>query len=67
MGLGTGQHIVHFAVHFSLATFQPSDIDPIYLKSIQAYIDEYEVNAFTKNVLPPLSISVLSLTISKYV
>jgi ubiquinone/menaquinone biosynthesis C-methylase UbiE len=32
------------------------------LKSIQAYIDEYEVNAFTKNVLPPLSVDVLSLT-----
>ena len=60
IGSGTGQHIVHFAAHFPLATFQPSDIDPTYLKSIQAYIDEYEVNAFTKNVLPPLFVDVLS-------
>ena len=57
---GTGQHIVHFAAYFPLATFQPSDIDSKYLKSIQAYIDEYEVNAFTKNVLPPIEINVLA-------
>lgn len=57
---GTGQHIVHFAAYFPLATFQPSDIDPKYLKSIQAYIDEYEVNAFTKNVLLPIEIDVLT-------
>jgi SAM-dependent methyltransferase len=62
IGSGTGQHIVYFAAHFPLATFQPSDIDSNYLKSIQAYIDEYEVNAFTKNVLPPLSVDVLSST-----
>jgi SAM-dependent methyltransferase len=62
IGSGTGQHIVHFAAHFPLATFQPSDIDPTFLKSIQAYINEYEVNAFTKNVLPPLSLDVLSST-----
>ena len=62
IGSGTGQHIVHFAAHFPLATFQPSDIDATFLKSIQAYIDEYEVNAFTKNVLTPLSIDVLSST-----
>jgi ubiquinone/menaquinone biosynthesis C-methylase UbiE len=62
IGSGTGQHIVHFAAHFPLATFQPSDMDSKYLKSIQAYIDEYEINAFTKNVLSPLSIDVLSLT-----
>lgn len=60
IGSGTGQHIVHFAAHFPLATFQPSECDPRYLKSIQAYIGEYEINAFTKNVLPPLSIDVLS-------
>ncbi len=51
MGSGTSQHIVHFAAHFPLATFQPPDIDPIYLKSIQAYINEYEVNAFTKKCI----------------
>jgi SAM-dependent methyltransferase len=62
IGSGTGQHIVHFAAHFPLATFQPSDIDPNYLKSIQAYIDEYEINAFTKNVLSPISVDVLSST-----
>jgi len=62
IGSGTGQHIVHFAAYFPLAKFQPSDIDSQYLKSIQAYIDEYEVNAFTKNILSPLSINVLSST-----
>lgn len=62
IGSGTGQHIVHFAAYFPLATFQPSDVDSIYLKSIQAYIDEYEINAFTKNVLSPISIDVLSST-----
>ncbi|CAF3972579.1 unnamed protein product [Adineta steineri] len=60
IGSGTGQHITHFAAHFPLATFQPSDIDSQYFKSIQAYIDEYEINAFTKNILPPLNIDVLS-------
>ncbi|CAF1958887.1 unnamed protein product [Rotaria magnacalcarata] len=60
IGSGTGQHIVHFAAHFPLATFQPSDCDPQYLKSIQAYIDEYEVNSFTKNVAAPISIDVRS-------
>ncbi|UJR09734.1 hypothetical protein I4U23_013963 [Adineta vaga] len=59
---GAGQHIAHFAAHFPLATFQPSDIDSTYLKSIQAYIDEYNVNAFTKNILPPLTVDVLSST-----
>ncbi|CAF1074984.1 unnamed protein product [Rotaria sp. Silwood1] len=62
IGSGTGQHIVHFAAYFPLATFQPSDCDQKYLKSIQAYIDEYEVNAFTKNVASPLCIDVLSST-----
>ena len=65
IGSGAGQHIVHFAAHFPLATFQPTDIDPEYLKSIQAYIDEYEVNAFTKNVLPPLHVDVLSSSTNK--
>lgn len=60
IGSGSGQHIVHFAAYFPLATFQPSDIDPINLKSIKDYIKEYEVNAFTKNVLPPISIDILS-------
>ncbi|CAF1224098.1 unnamed protein product [Rotaria sordida] len=66
IGSGTGQHIVHFAAYFPLATFQPSDNDSKYLKSIQAYTDEYEVNAFTKNVASPLYIDVLApITITK--
>lgn len=60
IGSGAGQHIVHFAAYFPLARFQPTDIDPDYIRSIQAHIDEYEVNAFTKNVLPPLDVDVLS-------
>ena len=60
VGSGTGQHIVHFAAHFPLVTFQPSDIESDYLDSIQAYIDEYEVNAFTKNVLPPIHLDLFA-------
>lgn len=60
IGSGTGQHIVHFAAYFPLATFQPSDCDQTYFKSIQAYIDEYEVNAFTKNIASPIFLDVLS-------
>lgn len=60
IGSGTGQHVVHFAAYFPLATFQPTDIDSKYLKSIRAYIEEYEVNAFTKNVLQPIEVDVLS-------
>ena len=60
IGSGSGQHVAHFAPHFPLATFQPSDTDRAYLKSIHAYIAEYAVNAFTNNILPPLTIDLLS-------
>lgn len=34
---GYGTHTAHFAPHFPKATFQPSDISPDCLHSIQAY------------------------------
>ena len=60
IGSGSGQHVIHFASHFPLATFQPSDTDQAYLSSIRAYIAEYAVNALTNNVLAPLTIDLLS-------
>ena len=37
---GTGQHIVRFAATCPHLTWQPTDIDPIRLSSIDAYIGE---------------------------
>ncbi|MBK9265972.1 MAG: DUF938 domain-containing protein [Polyangiaceae bacterium] len=53
---GSGQHVVHFAQNLPHATFQPTDVDPQALSSIQAYVDE----AHCKNVLPPLALDVMS-------
>ena len=60
VGSGTGQHVVHFAAHFPLVTFQPSDIERTHLESIQSYIDEYEINAFTKNIRSPIHLDLLA-------
>ncbi|XP_076458617.1 methyltransferase-like 26 [Babylonia areolata] len=51
---GPGQHVAHFAPHFPSITFQPSDCDVSYLKSIQAYINKTGAN----NVLHPLYIDI---------
>lgn len=45
---GSGQHVVHFAKHLPHVTFQPTDLGPEALASINAYIEE----AQCKNVLP---------------
>ncbi|CAG5133657.1 unnamed protein product [Candidula unifasciata] len=51
---GTGQHIAHFAPHFPHVTWQPSDIDPVYIKSISAFI----TGKHLKNVLQPMVIDI---------
>ncbi|MCA1595217.1 MAG: class I SAM-dependent methyltransferase [Chloroflexi bacterium] len=51
---GTGQHAVHFAQAIPGLTWQPSDTDPRFLKSIQAWREE----ARLPNLLPPLLLDV---------
>src|SRR5262245_36214927 len=50
VGSGTGQHAVHLAALFELVTWQPSDLDPRALASIEAY----RVDAKLPNLFPPL-------------
>ncbi|RMG14419.1 MAG: DUF938 domain-containing protein [Deltaproteobacteria bacterium] len=51
---GTGQHAVHFARALPGLRFQPSDVDPAALASIQAYREE----AGLENLAPPLRLDV---------
>lgn len=52
---GTGQHAVHFAKHLPSLAFQPSDLDPRNLASIEAWVRE----AGLPNLRLPLRIDVL--------
>ena len=52
---GTGEHAVHFGAALPGLVWQPSDIDPAALASIQAWIDETGM----VNVLPPLRLDVI--------
>lgn len=47
---GTGQHCAQFAERFQSLTWQPSDVDPTSLQSIDAYVAE----SMAKNLKPPL-------------
>ncbi|KAI6243141.1 hypothetical protein M3Y99_00137500 [Aphelenchoides fujianensis] len=49
---GTGGHVIHFAQHFTRATFQPSEVNPRSLHSIVAHVDHYR----PENVRIPLHI-----------
>jgi SAM-dependent methyltransferase len=51
---GTGQHAVHFARHLAGLVWQPSDPDPEMRASIQAWIDQADV----QNVRAPLDLDV---------
>ena len=51
---GTGEHILHFAREFAGLLWQPSDPDPVSLRSIAAW--RAESGLF--NLLPPLSLDV---------
>jgi SAM-dependent methyltransferase len=53
---GTGEHAVHMAGHFTLLDWQPSDIDPDALASIDAWRAEYG----RANLLPPIALDVTS-------
>ncbi len=39
---GSGQHVVHFATHLPHVTFQPTDVDPEAIFSIEAYRAQVE-------------------------
>ena len=51
---GTGQHAVHFARHLAGLVWQPSDPDAEMRASIQAWIDQADV----QNVRAPLDLDV---------
>jgi SAM-dependent methyltransferase len=51
---GSGEHAVHFAAALSNLTWQPTDIEPVALKSISAH----RASAALPNVLPPLQLDV---------
>lgn len=53
---GTGEHAVYFAEHLPHLTWQPSDLDPDLLASIEAHREE----AALPNLLPPLSLDASS-------
>jgi SAM-dependent methyltransferase len=54
IGSGTGQHIVHFAPHFPLLQWQPSDRDE-YLQGLTARVRQEG----SLNILPPIMLDVL--------
>jgi hypothetical protein len=51
---GTGQHITHFAMHFTRVKFQPTEIEEELLHSIRSYIEQNELT----NVLQPAYLDV---------
>lgn len=53
---GSGQHVVYFAARFPLWTFQPTDLEPEHLESIEAY----RRTGGTPNVSAPLLLDVSS-------
>ncbi len=53
---GSGQHAIHFAAEFPGLSWQPSDIDPIALKSSHAYVAE----ANLPNLHEPIELNVCS-------
>ena len=57
---GTGEHVVHFAQAFPHLSWQPSDIDPDALASIQAWRTEMMEAGAASNLLPPIHLDMLS-------
>jgi SAM-dependent methyltransferase len=54
IGSGTGQHIVHFAPHFPLLQWQPSDRDE-HLQGLTARVGQER----SPNIFPPIELDVL--------
>ena len=54
IGSGTGQHIVHFAPHFPVLQWQPSERDD-YLQGLTARVQREG----SPNILPPIELDVL--------
>ncbi len=54
IGSGTGQHIVHFAPHFPVLQWQPSDRDE-YLQGLAARVEQEG----SPNILAPIKLDVL--------
>ena len=48
---GTGQHAVQFARRFGELNWQPSDVNPISIASIQAYVDEAKLTNLCSPIL----------------
>jgi SAM-dependent methyltransferase len=55
---GTGEHVLHFARAFPSLTWQPSDPDPVALRSIEAW----RASAGLGNLLAPLQLDAASET-----
>lgn len=55
---GTGEHVVHFARALPLRQFQPSDVDPSALASIQAWREHEQL----PNVMPPIELDARAST-----
>jgi SAM-dependent methyltransferase len=51
---GSGEHALHFAANLPALMWQPSDVDPLALKSIAAY----RAGAALPNILAPLEVNV---------
>jgi SAM-dependent methyltransferase len=55
---GSGEHAIHFAADLPALMWQPSDVDPLALKSIAAY----RAGAALPNILAPLEVNVQAPT-----
>jgi hypothetical protein len=55
---GSGEHALHFAANLPALMWQPSDVDPLALKSIAAY----RAGAALPNILAPLEVNVQAPT-----
>jgi SAM-dependent methyltransferase len=54
IGSGSGEHAVYFAAGLPRLSWQPSDVDPLALKSISAH----RASAALPNLLPPVELNV---------